>query len=212
MAAEHRIRHILLRHVESFLMLFSKRAALRTGSIVTAVAAVIGTAAVSQASGRPTVDSHTVARSRVTPIAPQLRVPEGNKRIAELAAKGVQTYACSNGAWTFVEPAATLSDAHDRRHRPLALHSRGPVWVSTVDGSAVNAAAVPGASNPRENAVPELLLKTTANRGSGLFGSVSYIQRLNTRGGVAPTASCEAGAQIGVPYSATYFFYAPADR
>ncbi|MFB6844731.1 DUF3455 domain-containing protein [Streptomyces sp. NPDC056373] len=190
-------------------MLFSKRAALTTGSIVTAAAAVIGTAAVSQASDGPKTASHPAVHSRVTSIAPQLRVPDGNKRIAELAASGVQTYTCTNGAWTLLEPAATLSDARDWRHRPVALHSRGPVWVSTVDGSAVNAAAVPGATNARPDAVPELLLKATANRGSGVFGSVSYIQRLSTRGGVAPAGSCEAGTQVGVPYTATYVFYAP---
>ncbi|MDX3117842.1 DUF3455 domain-containing protein [Streptomyces scabiei] len=193
-------------------MLFSKRAALTAGSIVTAAASVIAAAAVSHASDRPATEAGTVARSHATPVAPQLRVPDGNKRIAELAAKGVQTYACTNDAWTFVEPAATLSDVRDRHHRPVALHSRGPVWVSTVDGSAVNAAAVPGASNPRAGAVPELLLKATADRGQGLFGSVSYIQRLNTRGGVAPTGPCEAGAQTGVPYTATYVFYEPTVR
>ncbi|MFC9842109.1 DUF3455 domain-containing protein [Streptomyces sp. NPDC127595] len=179
-----------------------------TGTIVTAAAAVIGSAAVGQASGRPTSDTPAVT----TPIPPQLQVPDGNKKIAVLDAQGVQTYACTNGAWTFVEPAATLSDSRDSRHRPIALHSRGPVWVSTVDGSAVNASAVPGASVPSDNAVPQLLLQATATRGSGVFGSVSYVQRLATRGGVAPSGSCSPGAQAGVPYRATYVFYAPAQN
>ncbi|MFD3584573.1 DUF3455 domain-containing protein [Streptomyces sp. NPDC058683] len=189
--------------------IFSNRATLASGAIVTAAAAVVCAAAASQASGRPAAHMHA-APAAVTSIPPQLQVPAGNEKIAEFDAQGVQTYACTDGAWTFVEPAATLSDPRDWRHRPVALHSRGPVWVSTVDGSAVNASAVPGASVPRDKAVPELLLKATANRGSGVFGSVSYVQRLNTRGGLAPTGSCSQGAQAGVPYSATYDFYAPA--
>ncbi|ALV33119.1 DUF3455 domain-containing protein [Streptomyces sp. CdTB01] len=188
-------------------MMLSKRAALMTGSIVTAVAAVIGAAAAGHAAGRSPV--HSSVHDGGTPVPPELRVPDGNTRIAALEARGVQTYTCSNGAWTFLEPAATLWQRGDRQHRPVALHSKGPVWISTTDGSAVNAAAVPGASVPREHAVPELLLKATATRGDGMFGSVSYIQRLDTEGGVAPTEPCAQGAQIGVPYSATYLFYAP---
>ncbi|MCZ4606619.1 DUF3455 domain-containing protein [Streptomyces sp. Lzd4kr] len=68
----------------------------------------------------------------------------------------------------------------------MSLHSRGPVWVSAVDGSAVDAAAV--ATSPKECTIPELLLKATATRGTGLFGGVTYIQRRDTEGGVAPAA------------------------
>ncbi|MER6784188.1 DUF3455 domain-containing protein [Streptomyces sp. NPDC000658] len=191
-------------------MRLSKRATLTAGCVVTAASAVLSTAAVGHASGRPAPASHAAHRSAAVKVPPQLRVPDGNSRIASLRASGVQTYTCVNGAWTFLEPAATLWAPHDVRHRTVALHSRGPVWVSTVDGSAVNAAAVPGAGAPRTGAVPELLLKATATRGEGVFGSVSYIQRLRTRGGVQPTGGCTTGAQTGVPYTATYVFYAPS--
>ncbi|MFF1630399.1 DUF3455 domain-containing protein [Streptomyces sp. NPDC058272] len=42
------------------------------------------------------------------------------------------------------------------------------------------------------------MLTATATRGSGVFDSVSYVQRLNTRGGLAPSGACSQGAQIGV--------------
>ncbi|MFJ8361753.1 DUF3455 domain-containing protein [Streptomyces sp. NPDC093984] len=174
---------------------------------MTAAAAVLSAATVGHAFDG---SSNAARRSAPAPIPPQLRVPDGNRRIASLEAAGVQTYTCTNGAWAFLEPAATLWKRHDGGRHTVALHSRGPVWISTVDGSAVNAAAVPGASVPHENAVPELLLKATATRGDGMFGSVSYVQRLQTRGGVQPTGSCTSGSQLGVPYSATYVFYAPA--
>ncbi|MFF7975668.1 DUF3455 domain-containing protein [Streptomyces sp. NPDC007905] len=191
-------------------MLMTKRVALTTGGLLAAVAAVVGAAAAGHASDRP--QNHpSGSASHALPIPPQLQVPDGNQRIATLDARGVQTYTCASGAWTLLEPAATLWNRHDPRHRPVALHTRGPVWISTRDGSAVNASAVPGASVPRDHSVPELLLKATATRGDGIFGAVSYVQRLNTAGGVAPSGTCTQGAQTSVPYSATYLFYAPAD-
>ena len=39
---------------------------------------------------------------------------------------------------------------------------------------------------------------------------VTYIQRVNTRGGVAPAMPCDAmtkGSRTTVPYSADYVFY-----
>lgn len=190
-------------------MRLSKRATLTAGCVMTAVAAVLGAAVAGHASDAAPAASSVAHRPAVAQVPPQLRVPDGNKKIASLQAAGVQTYTCANGTWTFLEPAATLWKPNDAGRRAVALHSRGPVWISTVDGSAVNAAAVPGGSVPHKNAVPELLLKATATRGDGLFGSVSYIQRLHTRGGVQPTGGCTSGTQIGVPYSATYVFYAP---
>lgn len=189
-------------------MMLTERAAHMTASLAVAAAAVLGAAAAGHAADRSPAPAS--AESHRTAIPPQLRVPDGNERIAALDAQGVQTYTCVNGSWSFLEPAAVLWKQHDRRHRPVALHSKGPVWISTVDGSAVNAAAVPGASVPHEHAVPELLLKATATRGEGMFGSVSYIQRLHTEGGLAPTGSCTDNSQASVPYSATYLFYAPS--
>jgi hypothetical protein len=72
-------------------------------------------------------------------------------RLAGLAAGlVVQIYQCANGSWTFLEADATLA----RCERTVVLHTRGPVWISTVDGSAVGAATVPGASVARPGAVP----------------------------------------------------------
>jgi hypothetical protein len=136
-----------------------------------------------------------------------LKVPAGNRLTGVFSAEGVQTYTCTDGAWKLLEPAATLWARKDSSRRAVALHSRGPVWVSTVDGSAVNAAAV--ATSPRTGTIPELLLQATATRGTGVFADVSYIQRLGTAGGVAPTTACTGTDQVSVPYSATYTFYKP---
>jgi hypothetical protein len=52
-----------------------------------------------------------------------IKVPDGNKRIAVMPARGVQTYQCTAGAWTFLQPDAIL-----RHHgRPQVLHT---FWVA----------------------------------------------------------------------------------
>ena len=140
-------------------------------------------------------------------VAPAVQVPSGHKVVERFYAKGVQTYTCTTGAWKGLEPAATLAD---RLGRAVGLHSRGPIWVSTVDGSAVEAAPVDGARNEVQGAVPELLLKAESTRGDGVFAGVSYVQRLNTKGGLAPTGGCTEGAQTSVKYEALYTFSVPA--
>ncbi|TDV42221.1 DUF3455 domain-containing protein [Actinophytocola oryzae] len=131
-----------------------------------------------------------------------IKVPAGNKRIALMPATGVQTYQCTAGAWTFVQPDAILR----YRGRAEVLHSKGPVWTDVADGSSVTAAAQ--GSSPVPNAIPQLLLKSTGNRGPGLLAGVTFIQRLDTRGGVAPTGTCVEGATASVPYMADYAFWA----
>jgi hypothetical protein len=173
--------------------------------------AVIGTMVAVMASAGGGVADAAPARSEESTVAghrnvPEvLRVPEGNRRIAVMPARGVQTYQCTAGAWTFVQPDAIL-----RHHgRAEVLHTRGPVWTSVVDGSSVTAAAQ--ATSPVENAIPQLLLKSTGNRGPGLLGAVTYIQRLNTTGGLSPTGACTDGATASVPYTADYTFWTAAN-
>jgi hypothetical protein len=184
-------------------MKLAKRLVLTTTALATVAVGTLLSATVGQAA-----TSQPAPAGVDAPAA--LKVPDGNRLTGVFSAAGVQTYTCTDGAWKLLEPAATLSVKKDRAHRPVALHSRGPVWVSTVDGSAVNAAAI--ANSPKTGTIPELLLKSTATRGTGVFAEVSYIQRLDTHGGVAPTTACTGTGtdQVSVPYSATYAFYKPA--
>jgi hypothetical protein len=142
------------------------------------------------------------------PIPAALVPPAGNVLSSVFHAEGVQVYQCTAGAWTFVEPAATLTGRSVARGGPKrlsAVHFRGPSWESTNDGTLVEARAV--ANSPVTGSIPELLLQATKTRGDGVFGRVTYIQRLATRGGVAPTGACTDGATTGVPYKAEYRFY-----
>ncbi|MEV0481234.1 DUF3455 domain-containing protein [Streptomyces sp. NPDC050508] len=183
-------------------MKIAKRLVLTTAALTAVTAGTLVSATVGQAA----TPQRPVHLDVTVPDA--LKVPDGNKLTGVFSAAGVQTYTCTNGAWTLLEPAATLWAKNDRSKRSVALHSRGPVWVSTVDGSAVNGSAI--ANSPKTGTIPELLLKATATRGTGTFADVSYVQRLGTSGGVAPTTACTGTDQVSVQYTATYAFYKPA--
>ena len=167
-----------------------------------AVAAMVAVGLGGAASTAGAVGAAQGTHGRDVPEA--IKVPAGNKKIAVMPARGVQTYQCAAGAWTFLQPDAIL-----RNHGVAeVLHSKGPVWTSVRDGSSVTAAAQ--ASSPVPNSVPQLLLKSTANRGPGLLAGVTFVQRLNTTGGVAPTGTCTDGATASVPYTADYAFWVAA--
>ena len=136
-----------------------------------------------------------------------IQAPAGQKVVLDVVGKGVQIYACdaTTLAWTLREPAAVL---YGRRDRPVGIHFIGPTFES-FDGSKVVGALVASEPSPH-GSIPWLLLKAVSNAGDGVLSQVDSIQRLETRGGVAPSAPCDpAGdATVAVPYRARYVFYA----
>ncbi|SEP51621.1 DUF3455 domain-containing protein [Amycolatopsis saalfeldensis] len=182
--------------------------ALAVGSMVllggaTACASTDGSTAAGAGAGVKPV-AQTAGAPEIVEVPAAVKVPGAARHLGTYQGKGVQIYGCTNGAWTLAQPAAIISDGG----KPIALHSKGPVWTSTVDGSTVAATAVPGAAVPHPDAVPELLLKADTTSGKGLFANVTFVQRLNTKGGLAPKGACAAGDQTATPYTADYAFWA----
>jgi hypothetical protein len=167
-----------------------------------AIAIGVGLAACSSAH-QPVPTSSKPAAPPQFQIPDAVEVPSGNRLAGSFEGHGVQIYQCTNNSWTLLQPAAIISD----NGNPIALHSKGPVWVSTIDGSEVSATPVPNAMVNHDDAIPELLLKATENHGAGQFGSVTYVQRLATKGGLPPKGRCDDQVQVSVPYSASYLFY-----
>jgi hypothetical protein len=139
--------------------------------------------------------------------SPALAVPAGNELAFHFDAVGVQIYTCAatatGFAWTFVAPEATLY----REDHVVGKHYAGPTW-EYEDGSKVVGAKVAGAT-PDPTSIPWLLLRAVSHAGSGKMTPVTYIQRLETTGGLAPATGCDAttvGAGARVPYTATYYF------
>jgi hypothetical protein len=140
-----------------------------------------------------------------SPICDKVNVEAGNEVSAHVYALGVQIYRWSGTNWVFIAPEATLY-GDPCYFGQVGIHYAGPTWEAN-DGSFVKAARVDGCT-PFRGAIPWLLLKKTSASGDGRFGEVTFVQRVNTIGGVAPA---EAGAFVGdearVPYTTEYYFY-----
>jgi Protein of unknown function (DUF3455) len=129
-----------------------------------------------------------------------------------LHAIGVQKYACQgNGTWLFTDPVATLYKTMGAPKQVgthfLNFSTGRPVW-QWKEGSSVEAARTQTASGGAGN-IGWLLLQAVATS-PGRLGQTTWIQRLNTTGGVAPAGTCTPGAMIAVSYSADYFFWRSA--
>jgi hypothetical protein len=148
-------------------------------------------------------------------VPPNLAVPGGHFTAFGVWAEGVQIYDCQARAdnpmafeWTFRAPEASLMSLDGE---PIGSHYAGPTWEA-LDGSKIVAAAHANADSPDPAAIPWLLLEAQSNSGTGLFSTVTYIQRLDTSGGRAPADGCGAstvGQEARVPYTATYTFSYP---
>jgi hypothetical protein len=132
-------------------------------------------------------------------------VPAGSKLVFHAYADGVQIYRWDGAAWAFVAPDALLY-ADAGFHGIIGLHYGGPTWES-VSGSMVVGTVIDRC--PMDPAsIPWLLLSATPDDGPGIFHRVSFIERVNTVGGIAPSSPGNVIGEIAeVPYTADYLFY-----
>ena len=134
-----------------------------------------------------------------------LRVPAGNKLFFRVFAEGVQIYQWTGTNWGFVAPEAVLS-ANPGGTGVVGIHYGGPTWES-VSGSKV-IGMVEDRCMVSASDILWLRLRAVANEHPGIFQNVTYILRLNTSGGVAPTAPGTVVGEVArVPYSTEYYFY-----
>jgi hypothetical protein len=134
-----------------------------------------------------------------------LQVPAGHKVAFHAYAKGVQIYRWDGTSWTFVAPEAGLF-ADAGYNGAVGSHYAGPTWESNSGSKVVGMVLERCTPNPA--AIDWLKLKAVSNQGPGLFHRVTFIQRVNTVGGKAPTHSGNTPGEVArVPYTAEYFFY-----
>jgi hypothetical protein len=165
-----------------------------------ALALVGGAASATSAAAAP-------AKKAGGAVPASLNLPDGLKEVSRLFGVGVQIYDCTGGSWVFREPSALLL----RGSSVKGVHFAGPTWVLR-DGSSVTGRVVsnvPAADPSRD--IPLLLLRATPGPGDGKLSDVSYVARLDPRGGVAPAGPCDAAVTpvAEVPYTSTYAFFAP---
>jgi hypothetical protein len=162
-------------------------------------------------------------------VPPGLEVDAPNQPFLVGHAIGTQNYVCQPSGplgrvdWVLFTPEATLFD--DQRQQ-LITHFFSPnpdpndegvvraTWQDSRDTSAVWARGVASATvDPA--AITWVKLQVVGSQvgptgGDTLFGA-TFVQRVNTVGGLAPDTDCEVLSDVGhkafMPYTADYFFY-----
>src|SRR4249919_2216731 len=141
---------------------------------------------------------------------------------------GSQNYECQPAAslgqvaWTLFTPQATLfGEVGDQ----LITHFNSPnpdegnvairaTWQDSSDSSRIWAKAT-GIVTVDPTAIPWVRLQVVGARrgptGGDELSESTFVQRINTKGGLAPTTGCDAlpdaGRKAFVPYTADYVFY-----
>jgi hypothetical protein len=183
--------------------------------------------------------AQTASVLKAPPVPDNLQPPEGNVLFLQGQAQGTQNYIClpsaSGFSWTFFSPQATLFVSFKTNgvlfRQQIITHFLSPnpaeggtgraTWQSSFDSSAVWARAIGSSTDPNfvaSGAIPWLLLQAVGTQRGPANGDIlahtTFVQRLNTAGGVAPSIGCSTAENVGatalVPYTADYFFYTAA--
>ncbi|MGE3541583.1 MAG: DUF3455 domain-containing protein [Candidatus Tectimicrobiota bacterium] len=156
--------------------------------------------------------------------------PPPHQLALTLFAEGLQSYRSvepTPGAflWQFFGPEATLFTDSTQTTR-VGIHFNVntapadtlttcpvvgfacPSWQFDADSSAVTVGR-PIDMTPSPNAIPELLLPAVSHVGTGLFSAITFVQRLDTVGGLATACALPTGLgqECDSPYTATYTFF-----
>jgi hypothetical protein len=167
----------------------------------------------------PTETAPAAAPPAAAPEAParpslglfsKIRAPTEVEPAFELAATGVQIFRCEPDKdgfrWAFRLPEAELRDARGQ----VVAHHGANYSFEDVDGSRLLGTIVGYDSAPSEDSVRWLLLRTQSF-GQGELEKVTYVQRIDTAGGMPPTQcpADQANQILRVPFSAKFVFYRP---
>ena len=163
-------------------------------------------------------------------VPANLQVPAGNKLFLVGRAVGTQNYIClpADGGVKFIlfTPQATLF----KEQKQITTHYFSPnpfeggtvraTWQHAKDSSTVWGKVADGHSSTdpayvTPGAISWLLVTIVGAQAgpddSDKLAATTYIQRINTAGGVAPATGCASSADVGnkafVPYTTDYYFY-----
>ncbi len=191
--------------------------------------ALVGTAAL-VAQAQPAEEPFAITPP---PVPADIQVPSGNKVFLEGHGVGTQNYVCLPSGKDFkfalFTPQATLFSDDNRQvtthyfsPNPLEAGTIRVTWQDSRDTSIVWGQVTHSSSDPSfvdKNAIAWLLVQRAGSQdgpgGGDTLTGTTFIQRLNTSGGVAPSTGCKTSNDVGhqafVPYTADYFFYTNAN-
>jgi hypothetical protein len=89
----------------------------------------------------------------------------------------------------------------------VGSHYGGPTWETNSGSLVVSSGTTAIPCTPDPTAIPWLRLTAVTSSGPGILEGVTYIQRINTVGGIRPAAGTVIGEEARIPYTTEYYFY-----
>jgi hypothetical protein len=141
-----------------------------------------------------------------------VQVPAGNMVALETVGVGQITYECrakkdaAGFEWVFVGPDARLND---RSGKQIGRYYGPPATWEAADGSKVTGAQL-AVSPASPGNIPLQLVKANPATGNGAMVGITFIQRVATKGGIAPASACDmaaSGKKEIVNYQSDYILY-----
>jgi len=167
-------------------------------------------AAPPEAAATPNAPAPEVPQRPSLGLFSRIKAPSEVEPAFELTATGVQIFRCEPDKdglhWAFRLPEAELRDSR----KQVVGHHGANYSFEHVDGSRLIGTIVGYDAAPSGDAVRWLLLRTQSY-GQGELEKVTYVQRIDTEGGMPP-AQCsadQANQVLRVPFSARFIFYRP---
>lgn len=186
-------------------------------STLSITAALLAATTLAACSGMPPAPSQQTAPASFDPasVPDTVKVPAGHRIAWETVGVGEITYECRPKAgaagqfeWFFAGPKADLKS---RAGVTVGRYWGPPATWAALDGSQFTGSQVAVAPAGTGN-IPLQLVKANPATGSGELSGVAYVQRVATRGGVAPSLPCTSeglGRRETVRYQADYVFWKP---
>lgn len=184
-------------------------------TLVTTTLVALSFTTLAACTGMPGASSASMMPFDQAGLPDSVKVPAGHQIALETVGSGDITYECRVKAaaagsfeWVFVGPKAEL---RSRRGDLLGSYFGPPATWEARDGSRITGSQVAVAPAAAGN-IPMQLVKTNPAVGNGQMSGFTHIQRVATRGGVAPSMACGAdnlGKREIVMYQADYIFWKP---
>lgn len=138
----------------------------------------------------------------------QIQIPEGNKVAYRVYGLGVLDYSWDGQKWVGGGIVANLY-ASPNYQGQVGTHHGGPTWISNSGGLVTGEEEYE--CSPDTNSIPWQRVRAVEIDGVGMFSDTTFVQRINTSGGNAPTyPGTYDGQPVNVPFTAEYIFYRAA--
>lgn len=138
----------------------------------------------------------------------QIQVPEGNSIAYRVYGLGVKDYSWDGTKWVEGGIIANLY-ATPNFQGQVGTHHGGPTWISNSGGLVTGEEEYD--CSPDSNSISWQRVRAVEVDGIGMFSDTTFVQRVNTSGGNAPTnPGTYDGQPVNVPFAAEYIFYRAA--